>query len=293
IKDFDKNYEKNILDEWILSRLNELVKEVTENMEKYNLPGATRPITDFIEDLSNWYLRQTRERLNEQNVGAFRTLQEVLLVLSKLIAPFMPFTAEYVWQKVTGSNFEDKNKSVHLEKWPAVYEEINNELLAEMKKVREIVSLGLKQRDQNQFGLKWPLSNVKVWIKEGINNDFNEIIKSQLNVKDILVESNEEFKVELDFNLTPELESEGYAREISRHVQAFRKQLGLQKKDKIELFLFLDESLKKIIESQEAFIKERTNADKFSIEVATLKEKFKNKIDFKIKEKRGTIAIKF
>jgi len=111
-----------------------------------------------------------------------------------------------------------------------------------------------------------------------------------LNVKEIRYSSGEDLVVELDTNLTPELESEGYAREISRKVQAFRKNLGLQKKDKIKLFIITDDEFKEILESQKDFIRSRTNSKTLEI-VTTPKETFKNKTDFKIKDKRGDIAI--
>lgn len=291
IENLEEKGEKTLLDKWILSRLNELINEVTENMNKYNLPGASRPISIFIEDLSTWYLRQSRERLNDNDAGAFRTLQEVLLVLSKVIAPFIPFTAEYIFQRLTANNFEDENKSVHLEKWPQARENIDLKLLNDMKKIREIVSLGLKQRDQNKVGLKWPLSKVIIYSQK--ISGFDEIIKEQLNVKEVEFRLGRgELVVEMDFDLTPELEAEGYAREVSRHVQAFRKKLGLQKSDKIELSIFIDDGFRNIIEPQKNFIKDRTNAREFKLEnVTTDKEKFKNKIDFKIKDKSGVIGI--
>ncbi len=290
VKNLKKKSSNNLLDKWILSRLNKLGEEVTKNMEKYDLPSATRPITNFIEDLSTWYLRQTRDRLNEKDVEALNTLHEVLETLSKFIAPFMPFTAEFVWQKLTKNNFNDKNKSVHLEKWPKINKKLDKDLLEKMSKVREIVSLGLKQRDQNKIGLKWPLS--KVIIYSDRFEGYEEIILEQLNVKDIEFKSgSDSLKVELDFKLTPELEAEGYARELSRHVQAFRKKLGLQKKDKIELYIFVNKEFKNILENQKSFIQERTNSNKLHLEVVTPKEKFKNKIHFKIKDRKGVIVI--
>lgn len=281
----------NLLDRWIISRLNELHKEVTESMEKYDLPSATRPITGFIEDLSTWYLRQNRDRLNNKDAGALSTIYEVLETLSKLIAPFVPFTSEYVWQKLTKNNFEDENKSVHLESWPEANKNIDSELLKDMKKIREIVSIGLKQRDQNKVGLKWPLSKVVIY-SEKIKG-FDEILKEQLNVKEVEFRLGRgDLTVELDFELTPELEAEGYAREVSRHVQAFRKNLGLQKKDKIELSVFIDDEFREILEKQREFIKERTNAKELNLKsVTTEKEKFKNKTDFKVKNKSGVIGI--
>ena len=288
----DKKVSDNLLDRWIISRLNELVNDVTLNMKKYNLPLATRPIADFIEDLSTWYLRQTRERLNNKDAGALSTIHEVLETLSKLIAPFMPHLAESIWQNLNGYNFEDENKSVHLESWPEANKNIDTRLLEDMSKVREIVSVGLKLRDQHKVGLKWPLSKVSIY-SEKIKG-FDEIIAEQLNVKNVEFRLGRgELVVELDFELTFELEAEGYAREVSRHVQSFRKKIGLQKKDKIELSLFIDDEFRNILESQKQFIEERTNAKKLNFEsVTTDKEKFKNKIDFKIKDKSGEIEVK-
>ena len=288
---FDKKVSSNLLDKWIISRLNELIKEVTVNMKKYNLPLATRPIVDFVEDLSTWYLRQTRERLNSGDVEALNTIREVLETVSKLIAPFMPHLAESIWQTLSGNNFEDENKSVHLESWPESNRNVDSKLLEDMKKIREIVSIGLKQRDQHKIGLKWPLSKVAIYSEK--IKEFDDIIKEQLNVKEVEFRLGRgDLVVEMDFELTSELETEGYAREVSRHVQAFRKNLGLQKKDMIELFIFVDDEFKEILEKQKQFIAERTNAKVLNLEsVTTGKEKFKNKIDFKIKDKSGVIGI--
>lgn len=282
---------ENLLDKWIISRLNELINEVTMNMKKYNLPLATRPIAMFIEDLSTWYLRQNRERLNNKDAEAINTLNEVLKTLSKLIAPFMPHIAESIWQNLNGYNFKDENKSVHLESWPEENKNIDKKLLEDMIKVREIVSIGLKLRDQNKVGLKWPLNKVMIYSNK--IKGFDEIIMGQLNVKEVEFRLGRgELVVEMDFELTPELESEGYAREVSRHVQAFRKKLGLEKKDKIELAIFIDNEFKNILETKKQFIEERTNAKKLNLEtVTTEKEIFKNKIDFRVKNKSGVIGI--
>jgi hypothetical protein len=120
-----------------------------------------------------------------------------------------------------------------------------------------------------------------------------EIIKTQLNVKSVFfdkVEQLDVLAVKLDTKLTSELEAEGYAREVSRQVQAFRKKLGLQKKDEIRLILVVDETLKSMLEKHKRFIEERTNTKKLEFST-TIKEKFKNKTGFKIKDKRGEIVV--
>lgn len=283
---------KNILDRWILAQLNELIKNVTKNMEEYNLPLATKPISIFIEDLSTWYLRQNRERLNQKDKDAIETLKIVFETLCKIIAPFIPFIAEEIYQDTNNYNFENKNKSVHLASWPVCNEQlIDKQLIKKMAVVREIVSLGLAQRDKHQIGLKWPLAKATIAEKR-FDKELTEIIRSQLNVKEIAFKAGKDISIEFDTKMTPELEAEGYARELSRKVQAFRKKLGLQKKDKIELFIITDDKFKKILEKEKVFIKKRTNSKKLEI-VTTHKERFKNKIEFKIKDKRGHIIIRY
>ena len=169
-----------------------------------------------------------------------------------------------------------------------------------MENTLKIIEMGLAERDKNKTGLRWPLPRVLIYVK-GMNNYeiLEDVIKTQLNVKEIKFESpalkGTELSVELDTKITPELEAEGYARELSRQVQAFRKKLGLQKKDKIELAIFAGGDLKKILETQKDFLKNRTNSKKLEIleNVTTPKERFKNNIDFNIKDKRGKIAIKY
>jgi isoleucyl-tRNA synthetase len=284
---------KNILDRWIVSRLHELIKEVTENMEKYDLPSATRPITKFIEDLSTGYLKQSRERINDSDEDAIATLKYVLEMSSKVFAPFMPFLAENVWQGITENNFKDSNKSIHLEEWPKFEKKlIDTDLLKEMETMREVVSIGLRAREENKIGLKWPLASMEIFSSKKPEGDIEKILTSQLNVKKILWKKSEHLGVEFDLEFTPELETEGYANEISRCIQAFRKKLGLVKKDKIEVFVVGDEDLKNILEGQKEFIAERTNAEKIDF-VTTDKERFKNITDFKIKDKRGKIGINY
>ena len=163
-----------------------------------------------------------------------------------------------------------------------------------MELTREFISLGLKQRDKNKIGLKWPLEKATISCKEyELSGELEDIIKSQLNVKKIklnLDKKIEENSVKLDFEMTPELEAEGYAREISRQIQAFRKRLGLDKKDEVEVIIVVDEKFKKILESQKNFIQNRTNSKKITL-VTTEKETFKKEIDFKIKDKRGKIIV--
>ncbi len=283
---------KNILDRWITSRLNQLIKNVTENMENYDLLSASRQITDFIDDLSLGYIRLNRERFNDNEGEAVESLKNILELTSKIIAPFMPFIAEEIWQKIANKNFDDKNESVHLQEWPTFETKlIDKKLIENIVNVREVISFGLAERDKIKIGLKWPLEKATIYYSKRLENEFEEIIRNQLNVKKIIWKKSDEIKVELDLIISSELEAEGYAREMSRQIQAFRKKLGLIKTDKVETIVITDDKFKKILESKKNFIKDRTNSKKFEI-VTTDKERFKNRIDFKIKDKKGEIAIK-
>jgi len=284
---------KNVLDKWIISRLNQTIDGVTKSMEDYNTIKTCSEIRNFIEDLSTWYLRRSRNRFNKDK-NTEKTLRFVLNEFSKIIAPVMPFIAERIYQTVNS-----EKDSVHLQNWAkSDKKKIDVKLMANMKHVREIVSIGLKERDKAHIGLKWPLKSIRLNGNKKFYREFEEIIKEELNVKEVLLEQQIDHslksmwdgKITLDTNLTPDLEAEGYAREMSRQVQAFRKKLGLEKKDKIKIIIFTDDKFKKILEKQKDFLRQRTNAKKLKI-VTTVKERFKNKTDFKIKDKKGTIAI--
>ncbi|MCK4540313.1 isoleucine--tRNA ligase [Candidatus Parcubacteria bacterium] len=241
---------KNILDRWIVFRLDQVVKEVTDNMEKYSLQGAARPITGFIDDLSTWYLRRSRDRFKgddkNDKIQALKTTKYVLLTFSKVIAPIMPFIAEQVWQKVSGNDFKNENKSVHLEGWPKQELRItpvkriqaNYELriLEEMEIVRKIVELALAKRDEAGIRVRQPLSELRITNCE-LRDEYMDLIKNELNVKDIKTEKGDgELNVKLDIKLTPELKQEGMKREIVRTVNSMRKNIGLTINDRIVLF---------------------------------------------------------
>ena len=288
-----KPLSRNLTDKWMLSRLNEFGCEISSCLKDYNTIKSCEEIRKFADDLSTWYIRTGRERFEDEKLSR-ETLRYVLEIFSKSVAPILPFTAEKIYQTLNG-----KTKSVHLESFPDFEDKhTDRKLLKKMEVIRNVVSAGLREREKKEVGLKWPLAKATV-----IGGDYKlkkeeeEIIKSQLNVKKIELKLNKNeggMIIELDTTQTPELESEGYARELLRQVQEFRKKLGLHKKDKIELIISTDNGLKNMLEKQEEFIKERTNSKKFKIiseDVTTDKERFKNKTDFQIKDKKGEILV--
>ena len=275
---------KNILDRWILARLDQLVSEVTTGMDNYDLPRATRPITDFIDDLSTWYVRRSRDRFKGEDAtdknNALNTLGYVLLQLSKIIAPFMPFMAEEIWQKVTGLEYQYEDRSVHLEAWPTIdnrpplgptrgrqktddpsarlpsvrlgadkkqtAEQKN--LLEEMAVVRKIVELGLAKRDEAGIKVRQPLAKLRITNYE-LQNEYQPLVMDELNVKGIETAKGEgDLRVELDTTMTDELKREGMKRELVRTINALRKKAGLTIADRISLYWQGSETMKKVIE---------------------------------------------
>lgn len=220
----------NQLDQWIVSRVHQLVHEVEKHMDNYDLPSALKPILPFIEDASNWYVRRSRRRFwksgdDADKNNAYCTLYYVLVQLSKIMAPFTPFLADELYQKLTG------NESVHLVDWPKVGH-INELVVSEMEAVRDYVNQGLSIRAKERIKVRQPLASVTV-PSLGRFVDFADILCEELNVKE--VKTGKEFAIDLE--ITPKLKSEGVAREVIRHIQAARKDAGLNIDDRIILIL--------------------------------------------------------
>jgi len=234
---------KNLLDVWIISRLNELIKNITEAYEGYRLDLATRPLTDFIDDLSVWYLRRSRDRFKDDTqdkTDALATLRFVLKNIALVMAPATPFFADYLFIAVK----EDSEKeSVHLAAWPTADEEkINSDLATKMQEARNVVNFALAQRQAVGIKVKQPLGSLK--LKNKIPEELLYLIKDEINVKEIIFDDKIEEGVELDTNITEELKEEGQVREIIRSVQEERKNAGLKPQDKIALWLNLPETEK-------------------------------------------------
>lgn len=275
--------EVRIEDKWILSRLNKVIKETTESLENYQIEKALSPLIDFVtNDFSRIYIKLIRNR-EDKNVK--KVIGTILDSVSRLLAPYAPNVTEVIHK-------EFGKESIHLSDWPKCDKKaIDEKLEGEFKYVMEILEKGFAERDKIQVGLKWPLAKAQVSHPEKVSKELQEIILRQLNIKKVeLKKSEKEIEVKYYTKITPELEAEGYAREMSRHIQAFRKNLGLEKVQVINTYILTDENTKKILEKNKKVIAERTNSKKLEF-VTTFKETFKNKIEFKIKDKKGEIAI--
>jgi len=245
-KDFlPENVEsKNILDKWIISLFNSLSFAVSENLEKYDVVSAARLIEGFVDDLSNWYIRRSRERFQRPNVQAEKeeaaqTLYFVLLELSKLIAPFAPFMSEEIYLNLTtGCQLPAtaKNDSVHLCDYPEPNKELMDKGLEDsMKTVREIVAKGLALRMEHKIKIRQPLKDLRFKIYDLRNKELLELIKDELNLKSVVFDKTIKDGVELDTEITPELKEEGLARELVRQIQSMRKEAGFIPADKINI----------------------------------------------------------
>jgi len=276
IKLKDKLDSKNILDLWIISETNNLIKKVEIYLKKYDTIGASNLIKEFIDELSTWYVRRSRERFNSCDRDSKTTLNYVLKNLSKTIAPIIPFIAEIIYLNI------GNKESVHLQDWPKFNEKkINKRINEDMILTRNVVSLALKKRDEAKVSLKQPLSGLEIYgIK--LSKDFLGLIKEEVNVKQVNVKQGKELSIKLDTRLTPELEAEGFAREISRKIQAARKKENLVKKDLIELEI--NSEINNVIKIHQDFIKERVGAKKISF--GENKGKFNYSEEWELKGKK-------
>ena len=284
----------NPLDIWIVSRLHQLITEVEQGLDNYNLQDATKPILPFLDDASNWYVRRSRRRFwKSEDDGdkndAYRTLHYVLVRLSYMLAPFTPFLAEELYHNLTGDN-----ESIHLKDWlPAG--EIDNSMLRDMNALRTAVNDGLSKRASEGIKVRQPLASVK--LINTISQDtpaevaqfLVDIAKDELNVKSVEIVTDSESEsaqpsVVYDLTITPELKREGLMREIVRHVQSARKQAGLQIDDRIVLSISSDDS--EISQAVDAFadvIKSETLAVELN-SVVNESEKYDAKIEGKLVE---------
>ena len=255
---------KNPLDRWVVSRLHELQQHVTTHMDGYDIPGALEPVMAFIDDASNWYVRRSRRRFwksgdDTDKNDAYRTLHYVLVRLSVILAPFVPFLAEELFLKLTGG---EAGESVHLLDWPQAGATDEN-LVQKMTQVREAINLGLSERAATRLKVRQPLASVTVSGVSELSEDLVEIIAEELNVKEVKLEAGEgqALRAVLDTNITPELKREGLMRELVRQIQAARKAAGLNVDDRIVLSIVSsDEEVLQTLEEHADTVKAETLA---------------------------------
>ncbi|OGF26472.1 hypothetical protein A2477_02305 [Candidatus Falkowbacteria bacterium RIFOXYC2_FULL_47_12] len=280
----------NVLDKWITSRLEETKQIVTEKMDNYDL-HAIREIPIFINDLSTWYVRRSRDRFKglsaqadgradkddqEDKMRALKTLRRTLYHLARMMAPFLPFIAEHIYREL-GADVE----SVHLKEWPEVRQKwIDKDVLENMEQVRKIVELGLAKRDETGIKVKQPLQKLEVrslpamqsiTLQAGkkLEKEYVELIKDEVNVKEVEfedVETQDFASVQLDTKITPELKQEGVKRELVRTINNLRKEAGMTIQDKAVVYYQTNsKEIQKVFEKFGEEIKRDTLSDEIKV----------------------------
>lgn len=272
---------QNVLDQWILARLNETITATTKKADEYKIAHAILPIFSLIDDLSNWYVRRSRRRFwksedDGDKQSAYATLHYVLVRTCQLLAPWAPFITDYMYRDLKPDGMPE---SVHLTDWPEAGK-VDKNAIEEMQKVREYITEALAQRGEAKIKVRQPLSKVVI---PKVNKDLHELVLDEVNVKEVV----EGKKVQLDIEITDQLKREGLMRELVRHVQNYRKELDLNVEDRIELSLQTeDHELQTAIAEFEDTIKSETlaqslasqaggNAKKVRVEEADLEIEIK------------------
>lgn len=243
-----------VLDRWIVARLQQLVNDSTEGYKNYELDKATRPIGDFVDDLSVWYLRRSRDRLKGSDevdrTLAIATLRHVLHTLAQVMAPAMPFYAEYLYQAVRE---EESAESVHLTAWPSEGV-VDEEVLADMHMTRDVVTRALEARTKSDIKVRQPVASVS---GPELSPDMQQIVLDELNAKSYSTAAD----ISIDTELTEELLAEGAVRELMRAVQGMRKKAGLEPQDRITVTISTDAAGQAAVEAHMTELQNTVGAD--------------------------------
>ncbi|TET74122.1 MAG: isoleucine--tRNA ligase, partial [Dehalococcoidia bacterium] len=266
------------LDRWIFSELNQLVDRVTRSLDQYDPTGAGRMIEDFVQDLSNWYVRRSRRRFwksenDADKQAAYTTLYQCLVTLAKLLAPFTPFIAEELYQNLVRSADERAPESVHLTDYPqADLSQVDEKLSADTRLAMTVSSLGRSARAKANLKVRQPLAKVLVKVRsKGEKKSLERMrpqIKDELNVKDVIIKVPTArvtaeglpptVEVELDTNIDQKLADEGLARELVHRLQTMRKQAGFDIADYIETYYQGGESIQRVMKEFASYIRQET-----------------------------------
>jgi isoleucyl-tRNA synthetase len=219
----------DVLDRWLLSRLHSTITIATKNLEKFSTSHVTKTIEEFVNDLSTWYIRRTRDRSDNHDL-LFYCFRQLII----LIAPIAPFIAETLFQNLE----KHPGSSVHLQDWPKFDTSLVNKALeVQMTEVRNICQLIHAQRQLAGIKIRQPLSRVTIATPSAISDELLSLISEETNVKKVeLTHQESPTQISLDTNLTDDLIAEGEYRDFVRKIQVMRKEMGLDLKDRIKIF---------------------------------------------------------
>ena len=234
--DYDK---LSVMDKWLLSKMNSMVKAVDDNLGNYRIPEAARALDDFVDEMSNWYVRRSRERfwakdMPQDKINAYMTLYTALVTVAKAAAPMIPFMTEDIYQNLVRSVDKDAKESIHLCDFPKVNEaHIDKELEENMERVLKIVVLGRACRNKSNIKNRQPIG--KMFVKAGFElpEFFKEIITEELNIKE--VEFTEDVRAFTSYSFKPQLRTVGpkYGKFLGKIKEALANLDGNAAMDKI------------------------------------------------------------
>ncbi|MBI5220348.1 MAG: class I tRNA ligase family protein [Candidatus Liptonbacteria bacterium] len=314
---------KNVLDMWILARLQETIAGMTDSLEKYEIREAGLLLESLTDDLSRWYIRRSRRRLQRPESQAdfaacSAVLGHVLTAISKLLAPFTPFFAEAMYASVMGHGSRVRKESVHLEDWPRLRQGYGGQagkakreeqkgksggretpprssllaprLLFQMAEIRRIASLALAERAKLGIKVRQPLRELRIKNKElRGRRELLAILAEEVNVKEVVVDPKMKTEIELDTKITPELKAEGLLREFVRVVQELRASAGYRPQDRITLWTELPAGLRAVVMENEAVLKRETGLKRIEYRKTT---KFDAEISSRLEEADVWLAIR-
>ncbi|MBU0649998.1 class I tRNA ligase family protein, partial [Patescibacteria group bacterium] len=262
-----KTASDHVLDTWIRLRLAEVVKTIADNLESYTTPPAIRALEDFVDDLSRWYIRRSRERISGGDQEALATLYEVLLYLTHAAAPIIPFLTESIYQGLQQFDPQLKEPSVHLRSFMDFDFSLQGaeELLKNMELTKKIASAALSARTQAGLAVRQPLAKITVTGSTPLPSKYEQLIKEEVNIKTIEWTGEAgDLIVTLDTTLTEELRTEGYARELIRAIQDLRKEKGFTVEQKVKVTYPATPENTKAVEVFGDYIKQKVGATKLT-----------------------------
>lgn len=269
----DKVESDHVLDKWIQVRLDQFLKEFSENIENYLVPPAVRAVEDFVTDLSTWYVRRSRDRISSGDKAALSTLHDVLVRFAKGAAPIIPFMAESIYQMLAVEVDKNAEESVHIALYPEFTEigETEKNLLKDMELTRNISSIGNSIRKQNKLAVRQPLLEMAVKTEGSeLPEEYLEIVKDELNIKEVnfvdelpkdenwleIIEN--QIGASINSEITEDLAVEGAARDLIREIQKLRKEAGVDWDAKIKVEYKSEDLYSKALKRFGDEIKEKT-----------------------------------